>query len=61
MKTKLKNKRNEIEGLTQKEVAKKANISTRYYQKLERGDSVPNVNLAKKIAEVLGCDIKDIF
>lgn len=48
-------------GLTQLEVAKKANISERYYQKLEAGTSDPTVTTAKMIAKALNSTVEKLF
>lgn len=47
--------------LTQEEVAQKVEITTRYYQRLEKGDSTPNVKLAKRLANVLNSTIDELF
>ena len=48
-------------GLTQVKVATQANISERYYQKLEAGTSRPNVDIAKLIAKALNSTVEDLF
>ncbi len=58
--TKLKERRKKT-SLTQVEVAIKAGITPRHYQRLERGDSIPNVKLAKRIAKALGTTVEDLF
>lgn len=54
---KLKNeklkKAREIKGLTQVEIASKANITTRNYQKYENEGRTPNVQTAICIAKIL--------
>ena len=65
MKTALKEYRLRI-GLTQVQVADKASISERIYQKYESGDSkqrcVPNVLTAIKIADALGVrDLRELW
>ena len=60
MNIKLKNARKK-EGLTQAEVAEKANISTRQYQRYESGKRLPNVETAKLIAKALHTEIEKIF
>lgn len=47
--------------LTQSEIAKKANISTRYYQSIEAGNSKPNVVIAIKLANILNEDVTQLF
>ena len=48
-------------GFTQEEVAKATGISYRYYQRLEAGDSKPNVETAISIAKLLKCEVSDLF
>ncbi|MDR1019540.1 MAG: helix-turn-helix domain-containing protein [Synergistaceae bacterium] len=48
-------------GFTQEEVAKAVGISYRFYQKLEAGESNPNVVTAISIAELLKCNVSDLF
>lgn len=38
------------ENISQKEIANRCNISTGYYQMIEKGTRKPSVNLAKTIA-----------
>ncbi|WP_035166536.1 helix-turn-helix transcriptional regulator [Caloramator sp. ALD01] len=47
--------------LTQKQMAMKLGISERAYQHYEYGKRKPNLIIAKKIAEVFGCSIDEIF
>lgn len=48
-------------GLTQKDLAKKANITTRGYQNYEMGIRKPSVDTAIKIAKVLGGTVEELF
>lgn len=48
-------------GLTQEEVAIRADITTSYYGQLERGTANPTVGLLEKICGVMGISIADIF
>lgn len=48
-------------GLTQEEVAMRADITTSYYGQLERGTANPTVGLLEKICCVMGISITDIF
>jgi putative transcriptional regulator len=48
-------------NLTQKEVANRANISTRQYQYIEAGEHKPNVETAISIARILGAKVEDLF
>ena len=59
--TKLKKARKQIPGLTQEQIAKKANISTMSYQRYESGLRRPNVATAKRIAEAVNSKVEDIF
>ncbi|MDL2246305.1 helix-turn-helix transcriptional regulator [Methanobrevibacter sp. OttesenSCG-928-K11] len=61
MKTKIKMIRFEL-GMSQEELAKKANISRQTLSALENGKYNPSLLLASKITEILGYDhIEDIF
>lgn len=60
-KTKIKIAREKLPGLTQVEVATKAKISGRYYQKLEAGTSRPNAATAKLIAQALNSTVEELF
>lgn len=57
---KLINARKE-EGLTQLEVAEKAKVEIRAYQNYEAGGRLPNVRIARRIAEALNRLIDDLF
>lgn len=50
-------KARECSGLTQAEVAKKADISYRAYQDYEAEERIPNVYAAQSIAEVLNSTV----
>lgn len=50
--SRMKEKRKEL-GFTQKVVAKKANISDRYYGQIERGECSPSLEVTDKIAKSL--------
>ena len=47
--------------LTQLEVAKKANVTTRVYQYYEAGQRTPNVYTAQLIAQALDTKVEEIF
>lgn len=49
------------EELTQKQMSTELGISLRQYQCYESGQSIPNVYMAKKIAELVRKTIDDIF
>ena len=59
-KTKLKAKRQK-EGLTQVEVAEKANINPLIYQRYESGERIPRVDTAKMIAKALNSTVDELF
>lgn len=56
----LKYKRKE-NGLTQLEIAKKANITERAYQRYESGERLPNVCTAQLIAQALNTTVEELF
>ncbi len=60
MKNKLKEKRKE-KGLSQVEVAKKAKISERTYQRYESGERLPDVLTALIIADILNSAVEELF
>ncbi len=48
-------------GLTQEEVALRADITTSYYGQLERNIANPTISMLDRICEVMGVSITDIF
>lgn len=48
-------------GKTIEDVAKAADVSIRAFQYYEKGEKIPNVYAAKRIAKALGCRVEDIF
>ncbi len=60
MNTKLKNVRQK-NGLTQEELAKKANITTRNYQRIEKGVQDPKTTTAILIAQALQTTVEELF
>ena len=60
MKTILKQQRKQ-KGLSQIEVAKKANIPIRSYQRYEYGERVPNAYTAQLIAQALQTTVEELF
>lgn len=48
-------------GLSQEEVALRADITPSYYGQLERGTANPTVSMLEKICAVMGFTISDIF
>lgn len=59
-KNKIKKLRVDI-GISQKEMAKKLNISVDYVSMIERGIRTPGFKLAKRIADLFGCTIDEVF
>lgn len=59
-KTKLKAKRQK-EGLTQVEVAEKAHIAKKNYQRYESGERIPRVDTAILIAKALNSTVEELF
>lgn len=51
-------KAREKKGLTQAEVAQKAEISVTYYAMIERGEENPSSDILGKLGKVLGITIK---
>ena len=60
MTTRLKEMREE-KGLTQAQVAEKAIVTIRVYQRYESGERTPSVVTAQRIAIALCCKVEDIF
>ena len=58
--TKLKTTRQK-QGLTQVQVAKKANITTRQYQRYEAGEYAKSIKTAKLIAKTLNSTVEELF
>lgn len=50
-----------MKGFTQEEIAMKLNMSTTGYAKMERGETKLYNPKLKKIAEILGIELKDLF
>ena len=48
-------------GLTQSDVAEKADMSTNYYAKIERGELRPSVDIYERLAKALKATASDIF
>jgi DNA-binding XRE family transcriptional regulator len=53
--------RRKSRNLSQKQVAKAVGISARNYQYLEAGEHAPNAETAISIAELLRCEVPDLF
>lgn len=60
MNIKLQSKRKET-GLTQVQVAEKAQVSERAYQQYESGERIPKVDTAKLIAKALNSTVEELF
>ena len=60
METALKQKRKN-NGLTQRQVANKAEISVRAYQNYERRERVPDAFTAQLVAQVLNTTVEELF
>lgn len=54
-------KAREKQGLTQVEVAEKANVTERAYQRYEAGERVPNATTAILIAKALNSTVEKLF
>lgn len=54
-------KRREEQALTQVEVAKRAGVTERSYQKYEAGEQTPSVRIAKQIAKALNTTVEALF
>ncbi|MCY8035776.1 helix-turn-helix transcriptional regulator [Bacillus sonorensis] len=60
MKTLIKEKRTSF-NMTQKELAKKLNVSRQTVISLEKGKYKPSLVLAHKLAQIFECLIEDLF
>ncbi len=56
----LRHKRVEA-GLTQEEIAQRAGVTRQTIIAIERGNYVPSVLLALRLARELGCRVEDLF
>lgn len=48
-------------GITQQELANKCNVSLRYIQMIETGNSIPTIYVAIKIAKTLKTNVEILF
>lgn len=48
-------------GLTQEQLAKKAQISRAYLTNLESGRYAPSLQVAKKLSEILNSSVDELF
>lgn len=51
----------EKNGLSQTELAAKAGVSTRHIAFIETGERKPSIDLAFKLADILGTSVEQIF
>lgn len=51
----------QVRGLSQIELAKRTGIANTWISKVEAGAAIPSDDQKKKIARVLGCQIKLVF
>lgn len=51
----------QLKGYTQEQLAVLLNISGDYLGKIERGQKVPSLKLAVRIAKLLDCTLNDLF
>lgn len=49
------------QGITQEQLAEKVGVSTTWIGYIETGRNKPNIDLLKKIARVLGVQVKDLI
>jgi transcriptional regulator with XRE-family HTH domain len=50
-----------LKDLSQQELAEKAKVSRTYISKIESGKVNPSISILAKIANALGCSIKDFL
>ena len=60
MKILLKQRRQELK-LTQKQVAERANLAESVYQRYERGDTMPLIGMAIRIAKALETTVEELY
>ncbi len=48
-------------SLTQKYIAEKMGFSTQRYNDIEKGRKLPSILLALRLAEVMGCDVNELY
>lgn len=51
----------EKKGLSQVEIAKKAQIDVRQYQRYEYGEREPRASLVVRLAKILGITVEELF
>lgn len=50
-----------LQRMTQKELAEKANVDRSYISQIESGKVTPTLSVLERLANALGCSIKDFF
>lgn len=60
MKILLKQRRQELK-LTQKQVAERANLAESAYQRYERGETIPLIYMAIRIAKALETTVEELY
>jgi transcriptional regulator with XRE-family HTH domain len=50
-----------IRGFTQEKLAERVGVSTNYIGYIEQGKKDPRIKILRKIADVLGVQVKDLF
>lgn len=50
-----------IKKMSQEELAKKANVDRSYISQIESGRKTPSLAVLERIADALGCSLKDFF
>lgn len=48
-------------GISQTKLALKIGISRQYLLEIEKGNSAPTINVAKKVSNYFNCSIDDVF
>lgn len=51
----------EYRGMTQPELAEKAGVSQGHISELEKTGKAPTLDMARRIADAMNCDIDDLF
>ncbi|OJV03157.1 MAG: hypothetical protein BGO12_09775 [Verrucomicrobia bacterium 61-8] len=48
-------------GLTQEQLAEKADMSRRFLQEVEKGEKIPTVKIAVRLRSALDCSWEELF
>lgn len=51
----------EKQGLTQKDLANRSKVNRCYLSELENGHRNPTLKILQKLANALGCEVKDLL